>query len=492
MSMNIIDKTISYFSPKLGLERAKMRNAISFLGGSDYDSITKNAHYNVYSIESSDIEDIRYLKDMRATARSYFENNGFYGGIIECSIDHVIGSGLRAKSTIKQSQVPNISKIRIKEIETIFDNYFNSWAESTICDVTGKDDFYAIQRLAYSNYKVDGDSFALTPLRKLSKSSVLQIDMVDAQYIVGQSNDKTFIEGIKISDDGMPMQYSIKMKDGTYKIISAFKNSKKNVLHTFKRRRSKQVRGLPFLNRVSTDIVYIDDYMKTELNASKLAAIFFGSITTKAEESMFGESDLLTNGNQKQTARNTIKENTITQLSPGEELKIHSQARDNGNFDRFIMACLQKVSSSTRIPLEIILAQFVSSYSASRAALLQMQKFTKPERQLFITSFCKPIREQVLTWGILNGDLNIPEFIEYKNTLLKCIWIGEAMGSVDPTKDVKANILAVEGKFKTYEQATMELGNGDFETNVQIMTTELEEIKKINKIGEVDGTSKTK
>jgi len=490
--MNFIDKAISYISPKIGLERVKFRNAISVLDRGSYDSITPSPHYNVYSRELNDREDIRNLRDMRATARIYSENNGFYGGIIECATDHVIGSGLKAKSTIKQSQVPNISEQRIKEIEKTFDNYFNNWAESTICDVTAKDDFYMLQRLAYSNYKIDGDCFALLPLRKLSNSSVLQIDLIDAQYIKNNGADSTFIEGIKLSSDKMPLQYNIQQSDGTYKAISAFKNGKRNVLHVFRRKRSKQVRGLPFLNRVSTDIVYIDDYMKTELTASKLAAIFFGSITTKSNDSPFGEVDLLDGGTQQQTPRNTIKENTITQLQAGEELNIHSQSRENANFDRFVMACLQKVSSSTRIPLEIILAQFVSSYSASRAALLQMQKFTNPERKLFINSFCKPIREQVLLYGILSGDLNIPEYLEYKSELFKCIWIGEAMGSVDPTKDVKANQLAVDAKLKTYEQATMELGNGDFETNVQILTYELEEIAKLNQIGAVDGTTQTK
>ena len=46
--MNILDKTISYFNPEAGLERAKFRAAIS-LFGTPYESVTDAPHYNSYT-----------------------------------------------------------------------------------------------------------------------------------------------------------------------------------------------------------------------------------------------------------------------------------------------------------------------------------------------------------------------------------------------------------------------------------------------------------
>lgn len=479
--INIIDKTLGFFSPKYALDAARFRAAASLFGGTNYDSTTQTPHYNVSLFDNTEDEDIDELQASRATSRTKYNNNGFYRGVVKCATDHVIGTGLKAKSTIKRSQVPNITEKRVKEIETILNDYFSSWADSTIVDVTGKDNFYTLQRLAYSGYKIDGDSFATLPLTTISKDNkVIQVNLLAAQYIESTKSD--FIQGIKVSKNNLPLKYSIKQKDGTFKEVSTFSNRKRNVLHIFEREKQKQVRGLPFLNPIMRDIDAIDQYMKFELTAAKLAAIFFGSIESQTKEEIFGDEqdDLLSgNGVQKKTKKNTVKENSITQLQTGDKLNIHQQGRDNPNYDKFIMTSLQKLSTNTRIPLEIILAQFVSSYSASRAAMLQMLKFTDPERDIFVNSFCKPTRDQVITWGVLSGQLDIPEFFDNRTALLRATWLGSPMGSVDPMKDVKAKVAAVDAFLTTREKATIDLGNGDFETNVKILEDEKELIKKL-------------
>ena len=471
--MTIIDKAIGYFNPRYAYKAAQYRTALSFLGGNLYDGARQSPHYNINVFGSSESDDLYDLDILRNTSRSKYKNNGFYSGVIECATDHTIGSGLKAKASINRRLINGLSEQRAKEIEDAFDDYFNSWAESTICDITAKDNFYQLQRLAYQIYKKDGDSFASLPLTNLGSSKTIQISLIAAENI--QSNQKEYENGILLSKDGMPLQYSILQSDNKCKEFSAFSKGKRNILHVFSRKRAKIARGIPFLTPVMRDIDAIDQYMKYEMTAAKLSAIFFGSITTQSKTSTFGDGEVdLTSGIQTQKAQNTVSENSITQLLPGDELKIHHQGRDNPNYDKFIMTSLQKVSTQTRIPLEIILAQFVSSYSASRAAMLQMTKFTNPERALFVNSFCKPIRDQVITWGILQGDLIVPDFFENRSAYLKAIWIGDPMGSVDPQKDVKAKKMAKDENWLTNEQATIELGYGDFESNVNILAKENE------------------
>jgi len=479
MTLNLLDKLKSYVSPQAAFEIAKFRSAASLYGGGLYDGSTQSPHYNISVWDTTPDEDIADLPTLRATSRDKNKNNGFYNGIHQAATDHVIGSGLRAKSTIQRSSIPNMTEEKAKETETILDNYFNSWANSTISDRTAKDNFYLIQRIAYKTYKKDGDNFASLPLTNIGDRKAIQVNLIGSENIA--SNKADFIEGIKTSKDKMPIQYSIAQSDNTFKIVSAFSKGKRNILHTFQRERVKQIRGIPFLTPVMRDIDAIDQYMKYELTAAKLAAIFFGSITTEAKDNLFGGSeDLdLTTGKQTQTVKNTVKENSITQLTPGDSLNIHQQGRDNPNYDKFILTSLQKVSACTRIPLEVILTIFASSYSASRASMLLMEKFVKPERMLFINSFCKPTREQVITWGVLQGDLIIPDFFENKSAYLKAMWIGDPMGSVDPVKDVKAHILAIDNHLGTREKSTSDLGHGDFETNVDILTKEKEMIKDL-------------
>lgn len=470
--MTLIDKTLGYFSPKYAFEAARFRSAATLFGPGLYDGAKQSPHYNIQVFGTTEDEDIRDLKTLRATSRDKYKNNGFYKGIIQCSTDHVIGSGLKPKSTIQRRLIPGLSEDRAKQIENEFDDYFNAWAESTICDTSGKDNFFLLQRLAYKVYKKDGDSFASLPLVSIGQNKIIQVNLIGAENIASMKSD--FTEGIKVSDNKLPLKYSILQSDNTYKEVSAFSGGKRNILHVFERERAKQVRGVPFLTPVMRDIDAIDQYMKYELTAAKLAAIFFGSIESQSKEDPFGNEVDLLSGDQAQTVKNTIKENSITQLAVGDKLNIHQQGRDNPNYDKFIMTSLQKVSTETRMPLEIILTQFVSSYSASRAAMLQMMKFVNPERMLFNSSFNKPIREQVITWGVLQGDLVVPDFFENRSAYLKAMWIGDPMGSVDPQKDVKAKKMAKDENWLTNEQATIELGYGDFESNVNMLQKENE------------------
>lgn len=482
--MHIVDNIIGYFNPKYAYQASLYRRATGIItsGNGIHDGAKNSPHYKV-ALETSVDEDLEDLEDLRGTSRDRYNNNGFYAGVIECATDHVVGNGLQCKASINRRKV-KISEKRIIEIENILTDYFDEWADSKIADVTAKDNFYMLQRLAYMTYKIDGDCFSTLPLAEIDKNyKVLQVDLIGSEYIASPKID--FIEGIKVSENKIPLIYSILQADGvTCKEVKAYENNKRNVLHIFKRNRIKQVRGLPFLSPVMRDLEYIHQYMQYELTAAKLSAIFFGSIKTQAKDSAFGdgEVDFLGGSGQKQNKQNTITENSITQLLPGDELVIHEQARNNQNYDKFVMTSLQKVSAKTRIPLEIILAQFVSSYSASRAAMLLMQKFVRPERELFINSFCKPIRNQVLEWAILQGDIKIPEFLEYGKTLFDCVWMGEPMGSVDPQKDIKAKAMAIDYNLGTHEQATLELGNGDFETNVKILEQELAMLENIKKL----------
>ena len=468
MKTNIIDKAIGYLSPIYAYKASIFRNASKIFGDKGiYDGATQSNHYNNFDGTTPN-EDTDELKTLRDNSRNLYKNNGFIEGLINSATDHVIGDGLEAKSTIDRIAL-GITDERAIEIENILDRYFSSWAESTIADTTAKDNFYLMQRLIYETYLVDGDCFSTLPLRTINEfSKVIQIDLIGSEDV--DSMNPKFIEGIKVSKEKMPLEYSIIQSDSTYKTFKAFKGGKRNVLHLFKRKRIKTVRGIPFATSIMKDAVYINSYMTHELAAAKLSAIFFGSIKSAATGGIpgifgKGEVDVLT-GKQTQTIKNTVKENAITELSPGDELDIHPAGRDNPNIEQFVMTCLKKFSSAKRIPLEIILGQFVSSYSASRAAMISMQKFVNPERALFTNSICNPIRNQIITWGMLQGELNIPEFWENRTEILKCRWIGDPVMSVDPVKDAKAKILMIDNFLLDYEKATLDLGNGDFTVNV--------------------------
>ena len=483
---NIVDDTLGYLSPEYALKTALHRNAVNILNSESYDISTPTENYDIGEPTTTD-EDLIDLETARDTSRLKAKNNGFYKGILKASRDHVIGTGLRSKSTLNRRRLKNIDEARIKEIENDTDDVWNDWVDSQHSDITGVNNFYLQQRLAYYRYKIDGECFASLPIL----NNAINLKLIGAEFIEG--DDEGFNFGIKTDIHGKAIAYNVLQEDSSITSIIQNTDTKQNMLHLFDRERVDILRGFPFLSTSARDLDYIDAYMKDELKAARIAALFMGSIETAATEDIFKKPsgdlsgiDTISNNSKIDPNKKTFNENTITQLQKGEKLNIHLAGRDNPNFEQFVKTALQKVATDTRIPVEIILTIFTSSYSASRASMLLMDKFVQPERMIFNRLFNNPIRNQVIEWAVLNGKLNIPGFFENKTEFLRSEWIGDAMGSVDPVKDAKAKISLIENHLTTRTKATQDLGQGDFERNVKQLEKENDLLEESNLLKKED------
>ena len=86
---------------------------------------------------------------------------------------------------------------------------------------------------------------------------------------------------------------------------------------------------------------------------------------------------------------------------------------------------------------EMLLKQFNSSYSASRAALLEFWKLVKMRREWFVADWCRPIYEIFIYEAVARGRLNAPGF--FNDPIKRMAWlganfIGPSQGMLDPTK----------------------------------------------------------
>jgi lambda family phage portal protein len=492
--LNTYDKLRSYFDPEYGAKAAQLRHVTNLLNnGSIYDSQVPTANYNIgYDVDEE--EEIEDLEGLRNTSRVKDRNNGFVAGITEASTDHVIGTGLVAKSTLNRRYFTklNYNEQQQKDIEDSIDDYFLNWCFSDSADVTNLNDFFLQQALAYRTWKIDGECFGTLMVDTDKK---LKLKLIGAEHI--QGGPAEFKEGIKVDVNRRPIAYNVKLRDNNTIIIKNYAN-KQNMIHLFRRKRIEVLRGVPFLTNIMIDVDVIDDYMRSELKAAKLAATFIGSIKTHAVENIFDKKvTSSTSGDLTGTGKKPInnpgidpnkrvfKEATITQLQPGEELIIHDQSRDNPNFDKVVDTALKKVSSYTRMPLEIILTIFTSSYSASRASMLLMGVFTRRERKIFNNCFNDIIRDQVIEYGVLKGELILPNFEIHKEQYLKCEWIGDSIGSVDPVKDTKSKVEQIKARLTTYEKATRDLGNGSFEDNMNNLEKEENMLKSKGLLTEI-------
>ena len=127
---------------------------------------------------------------------------------------------------------------------------------------------------------------------------------------------------------------------------------------------------------------------------------------------------------------------------------------------------------------------FNSSYSASRAALLEAAEMFKKRRTYLQDDFCQPTYEMWLAEAVALGRIKCKGF--FTDPLIHKAWCSAKWNStatipvLDPTKEVQAAKMRVEEGFSTREQETVALNGGDYKSNVEQLLRENEKLVQAN------------
>ena len=171
----------------------------------------------------------------------------------------------------------------------------------------------------------------------------------------------------------------------------------------------------------------------------------------------------------------------VFDLDEGEKANMVNPGRPNPNYDPFVIAVIKQIGAALEIPYEILIMAFNSNYSASRAAILEFFEVIKMYRAWFAADFCQPIYEEWLSEAVAKGRIKAPGFFSdpiIKSAYCSAEWSGPSAGQLDPTKEVQAADLRVQGGYSTREREARELTGTDFYKNVKQCKREKEFLKE--------------
>ena len=157
---------------------------------------------------------------------------------------------------------------------------------------------------------------------------------------------------------------------------------------------------------------------------------------------------------------------SVTDLPPGVSVQSVDTAKQQSAFSDFTLTYLKSICAAVNVPYEVVLKTFNSSYSASRAAILQAEEEFRQRRQAFITDFCAPVYEQFLTEAIALGRVEAPGFFTdplKRQAYLSAEWLCEQNHSLDAVKEVNAAKLRLELGLSTREIEVANLSGRDFD-----------------------------
>lgn len=475
-----------------------------------------------FNVESgSPAEDINANNyTLRQRSRMLYMSAPIAAAALKRQRTNIIGAGLRLKSTIDRD-VLGLTQEQAEAWQRHTQAEFALWAQrKQACDATGVNNFYGMQQLVALSYPMSGDVFALikrtetTDLMPYSlRLHILEADRVRTPETVTASgvynnplltslttaklkNGHYIYDGVEVDKNGAVVAYHIantyprQFGGESTKFVRVEAYGKEtglpNILHIMDTERPEQYRGVPYLAQIIEPMLQMRRYTEAEISAAIVQSFFTAFITSEKEaEDVLGNE---VGGDGVQEASRDPNEYemgmaTINLLEPGEDVKFGAPTHPNTGFNVFMRSMCEQVGACLEIPADLLLMSFNSSYSASRAALLEAWKAFRMRREWIADDFCKPVYEIWLTEAVARGRISAPGFLTdpiIRQAYLGSEWIGPSQGQLDPTKEVAAAVSAIENGLSTREAESVKLNGSQFSANADKLAVENELLRKAN------------
>lgn len=465
IKQNLIDRAISAVAPVWGVQRMKARTVLALAGGY-FPGGRRNrpalSNWNP-GVADADGDISPDLVDLRAYSRDLARTSAIGGGTISNVVTNVVGTGLSAQPAPDAAAV-GLSEDAARAWADTVSREWALWCESADADITRTQNFYGLQALAFRATLESGDVFALPTMSGVGAPYKLAIQLIEADRVCNpnfQRDTATRVQGIELDASGAPKTYHIANRHPgalnrsgmEWTPVPAFgeRSGRRNVLHLFDRRRPGQTRGVPYLAAVIEPLKQLQRYSEAEISAAVISAAFavFVKMDGEAFQSLF-DGDAATQYLDAATTQRWDGNVPVASmgapgkainLMPGESIEAPALGRPNAQFDPFFMAVCKQIGVGLELPVEVILKAFNSSYSASRAALLDAWRFYRCRRDWLVTAFCQPIYALWLAEAVALGRIHAPGFFAdpaRRRAWSHAVWTGDGPGSIDPMKEADA------------------------------------------------------
>jgi len=483
VKLNPIDKAIAFFNPEAGKRRIKARMAMELFRGYDGASHSRRS-VKEWSPGGGDADTdiLTDLPDLRERSRDLVRNNPIAAGAIKTKVTNVIGTGLRLQSHIDRDEL-NLSEEQADEWEKHTEREWRLYWESPNCDITRVQSGHGLTRMVYQQAKENGDVFVLLPKKQVPGFPYTRrLQVVEADRVCNKDNamdTETLAGGVQKDDGGAPIAYhvldqhpgNLSLSQSTWTVIPAYgtKTGIRNIIHLYHRTRPGQSRGVPDLAAVIEPLKQLGRYSEAEIMAAVISGMFTVFIEADTGDADFDYSKIgAETGHTTSDKDIKLGNGMIVSLEPGEKVHDSNPGRPNNAFDPFVQSILRQIGVALEIPFEILIKHFTASYSAARAALLEMWKFVLSERRWLCDSFLKPVYEVWMYEAVVSGRISAPGFLTdpaVRAAYLGADFVGPSKGQIDELKEVKAARERLGAGITTLAQETVELTGGDWERN---------------------------
>lgn len=497
LRLNFVDKFISFFSARAGLERTRARLVANELRAYEAASRGRRAAGWKSSGASANSEIQGSIRVLRNRSRQLVRDNAYAARGLQSIVANTVGKGIFTQVKVESGkQTQNENKLA-NDREKDLSRRWKAWANSTAVDYDGRNNLVGIQRLVLRSVVESGE--VLIRLRRNRRRviktpegfevevppislQVLESDFLDHEQLstatVGKGN--TLIQGIEFDKSGNRVAYHL-YKEHPGETAFGFGKSFKSlyetvrvpadeVLHVYRQDRPGQIRGVPWLSPAMLRLRDLDDYQDAQLMRQKIAscfAIFIRDIDGVNENAQTGDEEL----------GEKVEPGIIEHLGPGKTIEMASPPGVEG-YAEFVNVELRAVASALGVTFETLTGDLSQvNFSSARMGFLDMQRNIEEWRNLLVVGqFLLPV------WSWFENGLDL---LGVNVSRARAVHTAPRREMIDPVKETDALKAAVRSGFITQSEAVRMQG-ADPEQHFKDLKTDMDKLDELGIVLDTD------
>ena len=462
--IKMLEKAIAAISPQWACERAFYAESLRA-----YEAGEVNRFNDGWLPVNTDTENTdKSQRDLiKARARYLEDNSDIAGAAIGGIVRNVVGTGIKPQARTGDDELN-------KQIEALWEE----WTRAENCDVTGQQTFEELQALLLRRKIVDGEILIKKTVDKKGKFplklQVIKPDMLSQYLLRAPKTNHVIRSGIELDDHLKPLAFWIDKKtpDGFVQ-YDPDRIPAKEIIHLWTRKHPDQIRGISDLAPIIKRLKDTQDYLDAETVAARIAACFSVFITTSTGAPGAAGRFVKTKDAEGKKLQ-SIRPGMIKYLAPGEEVQTANPSRGMANARDYISIQERLAGAGLGLSYELMSRDFnKASFSSARQGMLEDRKTFEPMQNFMASHLCGPVYREWLDLCVLAGVINIPDYAQNREKYQQCDWVTPGWAWIDPSKEVQADINALQNAGKTLSQWCAERGY-DWREQLEQMALEKE------------------
>lgn len=423
--------------------------------------------WNAFSTSVNDVL-TGQLSVLRARSRELVENSGEAEGLLrdfESDVVGPVGAVLQFRARKPRGQLVESLNKRVEE-------QFWLWSRMGSCTIDGQYSLPQLQRVMFRTVVVDGEFLAL---RRRSPDFAhgyalqpLDADQLDVNYNVSRnaSTGVAIVMGVEVDRYGRHIAYHI--WDGHPAGMDRGERRRyprDEVIHSFKRLRVGQTRGVPWFAPALINWRLGEQYTEAELVQAMLAAAQGGFFVNKNEGDLGSAFptrkvvDPATGEEREVPLEFHVEPGVSRALPPGWEWQQWTPVHPTANYGNFMTAVKRTVArafgrSYATLTGDLTAVNF-SSIRTDRVREMEQNKLLQDD--ILVQQFMEPVFLDWYRMAVLSGVLGAVDQTS-EQVAIATTWMCRGWPWIDPLKDGAAKKLALEMRTTSPQRLCAELG----------------------------------